>query len=356
MTLTFDPKKGFPVSQGRAEREAWRWCTSLEWVFRRPVGWLYVTERGRSGLWHAHVLVIGVGEARWDLPQAWWERRNGRADIQPVFDGSGAVLYVTKNAGERGDVTLSDTLRRYKDRAGQAIVVKLCLGDGSGAGEGTMKATTKNAVQRVAQSLDAVEQRVRQLRELAEEVTDRFLRLALALHREHEAELWTKARTSEGLPYPSEEHFLEEAVDVKRRTAYQLIAIGRVLSKIGLETDNWKALVEVGLYKMDILVPILEREPTAPTLQKWAVIARTHTRETLREQVQEALGRPARRVSEPGARFEQMVKRTMPDDETRTLARDFFRVGKKYLRTRNAVEVMIAAMQQCLGTWEHKTP
>jgi hypothetical protein len=186
-------------------------------------------------------------------------------------------------------------------------------------------------------------------------MVDRYLALAVAIHEEHEVGLWTKMRTRTGHPYESEDQFWEEAIGLKRRTAYQLIAVGRVLSKVGIEEDGMKALAGVGLYKMDLLVPVLEREPTQAALQKWVNEARSRTRDELRELVHEALGQPARSSSEPGARFAQMVERAMPDEETRKLTQDFFRVGKLYVGTENAVGVAIAAMQECLGTWSAHT-
>ena len=41
----------------------------------------------------------------------------------------------------------------------------------------------------------------------------------------------------------------------------------------------------------------------------------------------------------------------MPDRESLALARQFFSVGKQHVPTENAVGVVIAAMQECLGTW-----
>jgi hypothetical protein len=131
-----------------------------------------------------------------------------------------------------------------------------------------MKTVRGNGVQRVAQAPATVEQRVCRLRELAEQVTGRYLDLAVVLHQEHEAELWTKALAQKGGAYRSEEEFWEEAIGVKRRSAYQMIAIGRVLCKIGVRPDDTKALVGVGLYKMDLLVPVLEREPTPAALER----------------------------------------------------------------------------------------
>jgi hypothetical protein len=47
----------------------------------------------------------------------------------------------------------------------------------------------------------------------------------MAIHEEHEAGLWAKVRTRTGHPYESEDQFWEEAIGVKRRTAYQLTLI-----------------------------------------------------------------------------------------------------------------------------------
>ena len=60
VTLTFDPKRVFPVDCTRAEREAFRWCGQVGYALRRPVGWLIALERHASGQWHAHVLLVGV--------------------------------------------------------------------------------------------------------------------------------------------------------------------------------------------------------------------------------------------------------------------------------------------------------
>ena len=102
---------------------------------------------------------------------------------------------------------------------------------------------------------------------------------------------------------------------------------------------------------MDLLVPVLERDPTETAIQKWVDMAHRCTRDELRERVQEDLGRPVRGAGEPGARFEQMVGRAMPNAETRTLAEDFFRIGKEHVGSENTVDVMIAAMKECVETW-----
>src|SRR5262249_39032176 len=72
------------------------------------------------------------------------------------------------------------------------------------------KAVPEDSVQRVAQSSITIEQRVGRLRDLAAQVTGGYLALAVTLHEEHEAELWTKAGAETGAPYRSEEEFWEE--------------------------------------------------------------------------------------------------------------------------------------------------
>jgi len=112
VTLTFDPKRVFPVGRERARREALAWCNTVAATLRLPVGWLVALERGRSGLWHAHVLLIGVPQ---DINAAAgvWHARNGRIDVQRVTAASGALLYSSKEAYSTGEICLSDTLYRY---------------------------------------------------------------------------------------------------------------------------------------------------------------------------------------------------------------------------------------------------
>jgi hypothetical protein len=120
ITLTFDPDKVFPVDQNRASREAFAWCNETARIYRRPLGWVYATERGRSGLWHAHVLIIGapsVGGEASKLPEAagMWTARNGKIDVRRVDDVQGITLYTTKQAAASGNLVWSDTLGRYRD-------------------------------------------------------------------------------------------------------------------------------------------------------------------------------------------------------------------------------------------------
>lgn len=112
VTLTFDPKRVFPVGRERAGREATRWCQSLAWMYRRPVGWLISPERGRSGQWHAHALLIGLPRDISDAA-APWESRNGKINLRRSYRGLGATLYATKETGPSGEVLLSDTLHLY---------------------------------------------------------------------------------------------------------------------------------------------------------------------------------------------------------------------------------------------------
>src|SRR5262245_23293128 len=97
VTLTFDPKRVYPVGSERAAKEAVRWCGDVARTLRRPVGWLIAPERMASGQWHAHVLLVGVPKNIGPLA-AIWEMRNGSIDVQVVRDGAAVVLYATKDA------------------------------------------------------------------------------------------------------------------------------------------------------------------------------------------------------------------------------------------------------------------
>jgi hypothetical protein len=119
VTLTFDPTKVFPVDQNRASREAFAWCNDAARIYRRPLGWVYAPERGKSGQWHAHALIIGApfeGGEPSQLPEAagMWTARNGDIDVRRVFAVEGITLYTTKQAAEAGDLVWSDTLGRYR--------------------------------------------------------------------------------------------------------------------------------------------------------------------------------------------------------------------------------------------------
>jgi hypothetical protein len=217
-----------------------------------------------------------------------------------------------------------------------------------------MKSGTKTAVQPVAPG--PVAERVNRLRSLRERLTDHYLELAMALHEEHDAELWTKAPAPGGGRYESEEGFWEEAVGVKRRTAYQLIAVGKVLATFSEREEASRTLSGIGLYKLDVLVPILKKESTIPRLREWAALAKTHSREALRERVCKALGRPAKPVEEPGERFRAYVINAMPDNDTKELAEDFFAVGARYTTSKNPVGILIAGLQEALETWRAHLP
>lgn len=112
VTLTFDPKRVYPVNRQRAEREALGWCQDVARAYRSRVAWLVATERGHSGQWHAHTLLVGLSLDLSPLAKI-WELRNGRVNVQRVRGSLETLLYVTKDAAISGDIVLSDTLTHY---------------------------------------------------------------------------------------------------------------------------------------------------------------------------------------------------------------------------------------------------
>lgn len=124
VTLTFDPKRVFPVREARAEKEMFQWCCQLEFALRRPVASLIAVERGRSGQWHGHVLLAGVPSDISPLP-ALWELRNGRISVKPVHAIEGIVLYATKEAALSGNLVLSEAVGRYREHLVDHPVVAL---------------------------------------------------------------------------------------------------------------------------------------------------------------------------------------------------------------------------------------
>lgn len=130
ITLTFDPRRVFPVDQDRASREAFAWCNQTARIYRRPLGWVYAPERGKSGHWHVHALIIGapwVGGQPSQLPEAagMWTARNGKIDVRHVYDCKGVTLYTTKQDAAAGTLVWSDTLGRYRDALSATPTVNL---------------------------------------------------------------------------------------------------------------------------------------------------------------------------------------------------------------------------------------
>jgi hypothetical protein len=201
-------------------------------------------------------------------------------------------------------------------------------------------------VRHVAQN-DPVEKRVDRLRGLLAGLMNNYIALARGLYEEHVAELWTKAPGH----WASEEDFLEESVGIKRRTSFELLAIGAVLAQIAEKEEASKELGAVGMYKLGVLVPVLKSDPTMPTVRRWTELARTHSREALRELVAKALGRKLKDAGAPGERFKTYIIGAMPDGESRELATEFFERGAQVLGNDHPITVLIAAFQECLGTW-----
>jgi len=126
VTLTFDPKRRFPVSRELASREAFIWCGLVGLAYRRAVTWVYAVERNASGLHHVHVLAAGLPNPRWSVVVEVWRERNGRmVDIREVsYEPPRLALYACKSAASDGEIVLSDTVERYrKELAGEPIVI-----------------------------------------------------------------------------------------------------------------------------------------------------------------------------------------------------------------------------------------
>lgn len=110
VTPTFDPKRRFPVGRDLAERETFELCGLMCRASRRQLPWLFAVERGRSGLWHSHLLLTNVPEAALDTGLRYWESRNGRVDNRDVSEAQKLLRYITKEAGGLGNVCCSDNL------------------------------------------------------------------------------------------------------------------------------------------------------------------------------------------------------------------------------------------------------
>jgi hypothetical protein len=128
-TLTFDPKRVRSANQGRANRDAFWWCCLLGKMYCRPISWVYVTERHRSGRWHAHVLITGLTRAEANDAAEVWRAARGIAHVQGVYDGKGAVFYVAKDEAKqvpyRSEIVISGDIIAFKDQLRPEITVQL---------------------------------------------------------------------------------------------------------------------------------------------------------------------------------------------------------------------------------------
>ena len=225
-------------------------------------------------------------------------------------------------------------------------------------GETPVKPQTEPVVVRGV-ALDPVEARVDHLRRLNEHMVNRYLDLAVALYAEHINSLWTQAVAPGGGRYTDEETFWEN-LGVKRRTAYQLISVGAVLALVSetggepttpaIQAEAAEILLPVGLAKLDVVVPVLKRDPVLSTVRRWSDLARANSRDALRELVAKALGRKLKDEADPGEKFRRYIINAMPDGETRELAIAFFEAGELYTKS-NPIGTLICAMSEVLVEW-----
>jgi hypothetical protein len=125
VTLTFDPRRVYPVRRETADREAFWWCGQMSRLLRRPLGWLYAAEQGRCGQWHAHVLIVGADSGEMTAAIMMWRQRNGELHCQHVTDTVGVTLYASKDAALAGEIVWSDTLTKYRTDVHREEIIAL---------------------------------------------------------------------------------------------------------------------------------------------------------------------------------------------------------------------------------------
>jgi hypothetical protein len=119
-TLTFDPKRVFPVSRQRAESEFRKFMASYCHLNRLNPDWLAVVERHQSGIHHLHVGLVGLSLPQVDLLLDSWRNRNGLTRGDEVYNQSGMLRYLLKGTGSRAHAFWSDGLQRRLKLARQS--------------------------------------------------------------------------------------------------------------------------------------------------------------------------------------------------------------------------------------------
>ena len=134
VTLTFDDRKVSSVSEDVASREAFEWLNLASRTYRSATRVGLWAERGQTGLWHVHALIIGVPVVRGEastLPELCgvWEVRNGIINVERVHSRRGVAIYTTKQAAAAGTLVWADTLGRYREALQSGPTVKLWADD-----------------------------------------------------------------------------------------------------------------------------------------------------------------------------------------------------------------------------------
>jgi hypothetical protein len=140
------------------------------------------------------------------------------------------------------------------------------------------------------------------------------------------------------------------------RTAYKRLAIGRMLTRIGMaERPAVRAAVaEVGVAKAAMVATAIER---TGEWELWIALARQLPAVTLQLRVSEAL-QAQPRGREPlsaGERFRRAVLSAMPDIDVMEVVERFFELGRRVVGTDHAIGIFLAGCRECLADWEVHT-
>ena len=153
--------------------------------------------------------------------------------------------------------------------------------------------------------------------------------------------------------YLDPEDYFREELGFSPRTIWKRLAVLRAWRTLPPEDAGpaRAALAQIGPAKAAIIAPAIQQG------MDWRVIvqeAADHNEEMLQARVSSVLGlRPRGNTLPlpPGEQTYRYLHARMPDEESRLLLEQFRLAGRRKTGSENFVGTLIAAMQECLGSW-----
>lgn len=196
---------------------------------------------------------------------------------------------------------------------------------------------------------------VQALRQLARKTARDLVEMCRLAHEAREGRYWSKVSKADGSPYLSETEFLEDVLEVDSwRTAMRRLKIGAAINAVPTEEREEIAaqIADLGPSKASVLAPVLETSDP-DQIRGWLERAKDTPVIDLQKQVSDELGaRP--RGTGGGDQIERYLRNLMPSPEARELYDEFLKLGSREAGGNSVVGILIAAMQECVGTWSAK--
>jgi len=199
---------------------------------------------------------------------------------------------------------------------------------------------------------------VHALRQLSKRAGRDLVLIARLAHEAHAKSYWSLVTRKSGEPYLSEEEFFNDVMDMASwRTALRRVALGRAIAALpgGEREQIAEKLADLGISRASVLAPVLERHVgELEVIVQWLDRAATVPAEDLQKVVTDALATEPRQPGEPVDRVAGYLRSVMPSLEAREVLDEFLRLGRRVTENGTTIGILIAAFQECIGSWSAK--